>query len=258
MTRIIAVASGKGGVGKTTLTINLASALQQFGKDVIIVDGNTINPNISLHLGLHGIDTNIQDVLSGEKKINESVYIHTSSGLKILPAGISIKEMEKKKHYKLSSVLNQLIGATDIVLVDASAGLGKDTLETIDAGDELIVITNPDIPSVTDALKTVELAKKRGIKTTGAIVNRSTNSKYEMSSSNIEEFLGVPVLGVIPEEAHHIKRSLKLNYPMVLLNPDANASIAIKGVAAKLIGKRYDIIQEERNFFNKLRDFLGF
>ena len=92
MTRIITIASGKGGVGKTTVVINLGLAMQMLGEDVIIIDSNVSTPNVSLHLGMAKVGWNVQDVLEGKIKLSEATYIHPITGLKIVPAGISVRE----------------------------------------------------------------------------------------------------------------------------------------------------------------------
>ena len=159
MTRIVVCASGKGGVGKTTLVANLGLALAKLGKDVTVVDANLTTPNLGLHLGVPLYPTTLHDVVKGRAHIRDAIYEH-ESGLKIIPAGISIKDLKGADPKEIPNAFLGLLGTSDIVLVDASAGLGREALSALEAADELLLITNPDISSVTDALKTAKLAEQ--------------------------------------------------------------------------------------------------
>ena len=94
MTRFVGILSGKGGVAKTTTTVNLGAAFNYFGRDVTIVDGNLSTPNLGLHLGVPVVPISLHDVLKGKNDILESVYQH-NSGLKIIPASLYVNEMDK-------------------------------------------------------------------------------------------------------------------------------------------------------------------
>src|SRR4030065_570432 len=94
MRKLIVITSGKGGVGKTTTAINLGAAMNYFGKDVLIVDGNLSTPNIGIHLNSPEVPITLNHVLSKRADILEAVYEH-SSGIKIIPSSLSIKELRK-------------------------------------------------------------------------------------------------------------------------------------------------------------------
>src|SRR3989344_4661915 len=103
MTKYLVIASGKGGVGKTTLAINIGKALVDFGRDVIVVDGNVSKPNIGLHLGSTKLPSTLHDVLKREKNIREAIYMHPS-GIKVIPGSIAFKELEELQMENLSEV----------------------------------------------------------------------------------------------------------------------------------------------------------
>ena len=94
MTRYITCISGKGGVGKTSSSINLGAAFTYFGKDTTIVDANLTTPNVGVHLGVPIVPINLNHVLQGKNHISEAVYLHPA-GIKIVPAGISVDELKK-------------------------------------------------------------------------------------------------------------------------------------------------------------------
>jgi len=157
MSRIIAVLSGKGGVGKTTLVSNLGAALVKKGKNVTIIDGNVTTPNLSLHLGIPFYRVTLHDVLQKDFPIESAVYNH-STGLKIVPASLAAESIKNVNLDKLEGALLNLLGNTEIMLVDSAAGLGKEALTAMSIADEIIVVTNPELPAVTDALKTIKIA----------------------------------------------------------------------------------------------------
>jgi len=94
MKKIIVITSGKGGVGKTTTAINLAAAINHFGKDVLVIDGNLTTPNIGIHLNSPEVPISLNQVLMKKAEAFEAVYEH-ESGLKIMPSSLSIKELKK-------------------------------------------------------------------------------------------------------------------------------------------------------------------
>lgn len=238
MTKIIAIASGKGGVGKTTTTINLGCALTQFGKEVVIVDGNIATPHIALHLGEAKLANALNDALLGKKSITDTAYLHPS-GLRIIPASISLRDYQQSATERLRDVLVDLIGTTEIVLVDTAGGIGEETKNAVRAADEVLVTATPDILAVGDTLKTIAIAQEAGIPVMGAIITRATNDRAELTVNNVQALLNVPILGVIPED-HHVRRALAMKQPVVHSHSLSPASISYKKLAASLLGQTYE------------------
>ncbi len=238
MTKFIVIASGKGGVGKTTTAINLGSALDKFGHKAIIIDGDLYKPNIGLNLGLAVTEHDLHDALKGKKPIKQRVYVH-SSGLKMVPGDISLKALADLKMEKLRDVLLDLEGAAEIVIIDAATGLSRDTLSVIKTADEVIIVTNPELAAVTDALKLIKKTEEMGVKVAGVVVNRVTGSSVELPIKNIESMAGKKVIAVIPEDVN-VKEAVKMKHPIVHSHPDSHASIAFKKLAAYILGERYE------------------
>jgi septum site-determining protein MinD len=237
MTRFIAIASGKGGVGKTTAALNLGTALTNFGREIIVVDANLSTPNISLHLGTPRLPFTIHDVLKGTKHISETAYMHPS-GLKVIPASIALDEIENLASHRLSDVLLDLMGTSELVLLDTPSGFSNHTEHALKASDEVIIVTNPELPAVTDALKTIKFSERLGKDVLGIIINRVTNSKSEMTIHSIEALLERPILAIIPED-DNVKKSIAIKHPVLYTHPDSPASIAYKKLAARLIGQPF-------------------
>ncbi len=236
MTRIIGVVSGKGGVGKTTMVANLGTALAKLGKDVIILDANLTTPSLGLHLGVPLYPVTLHDVLKGHAGIKDAIYSH-ESGLRIIPAGISLRDMRGVDSKDLPNALLDLLGSAEIILLDASAGFGRESLAAMEAADEILIVTNPEISAVTDALKASKLSEQLGTKVTGVIVNRVTGKKHEMSERDIVGMLDtVNLLGQVPEDVN-VQQAVSGRVPVIRYSPKAKASGRIMNIAAELVGR---------------------
>jgi septum site-determining protein MinD len=248
MTRRILIVSGKGGVGKTTLVANLAYALAQLGQKVVAVDANPTTPNLGLHFGFHLAQKTLHNALKGEADIEEIAYWHPF-GFYIVPGSLSLEDIKDAKPEKLSEITSSLVGKADFVLMDCSAGLGKETISAIEACDEIIFLTNPDLPSVVDALRALKIAEGLNKKSLGVVVNRVKNAKYELKASEIEEMLGLPVIAQIPEDKK-IAESIALKVPLIGFDSSSPASIEIKRLAYFLLGKKFE--QKRLSFLRKI------
>jgi len=243
---VITVTSGKGGVGKTTTTINIGAALNALNREVIIVDANLTTPNVGLHLGAPIVPVNLNHVMQGKAKVGDAIYEH-DSGTKVIPSSLSVKELRKINPDKLKDVAKKLRSMADFVILDSAAGLGDEAVAAIEAADELIIVTNPEITAVTDALKAVKLAGELGKKVRGVIVTRVSGNQHEMSISNVKEMLDLPVLGVVPEDKK-ILASLRYKDAVIHLYPYTKSALAYKKIAAKIAGVNY----KDPGFWKKL------
>lgn len=249
MTKFISIVSGKGGVGKTTTAINIGAALSSFGKEVLVVDGNVATPNIGLHLGTSRFACTIHDVLKGAKTLRDAVYIH-SSGLKFVPGAIALEEAKRASIGQFEKIMLDLYGITDVVIIDGAAGIGSDAESVIKASDEVIVVTNPDIPSMTDALKIANVAREAGVNIYGIVVTR-VNEKNDVSPKNISVILNAPLIAEVPED-DNVRKSLSIKQPLVFSYPDSKASVAYKKLAAGMLGQTYEEKIERKGFFSRL------
>jgi len=249
MGKIYSIVSGKGGVGKTTSAINLGFALNQLGEDVLVVDANLSTPNIGLHLGSPIVPVTLNHVLNGRASVIDAIYEHIS-GLRILPSSLSTKELKDIKHERLAEVGKQLKNFSDYVIIDSSAGLGKETESSINAADEVILITQAEMPAVTDALKAAKLAEQLNKKVKGFIVTRYRWKKTEMPIENIKDILELPLLGIVPEDKN-MQKALYFKNPIVHTHPRSKASRAYKGIARRLSGRDY-IKEEKQGFFSRI------
>jgi len=250
MKKIIVITSGKGGVGKTTTAINLAAAMNNFGKDILVIDGNLTTPNVGLHLNSPEVPINLNHVLMDKASPFEAVYEH-ESGIKIMPSSLSLKELKKIKPERINNFKEDFKKICDCIIVDSAAGLGNEALSVIKMADELIVVTNPEMPAITDALKAIRMAQEMKKSIRGVIVTRVKKNDFEMQPETVKEMLEAPILGMIPEDAC-IQRALNEKDAVVHTHPKSNASRAYKEIAAKLLDVEYDSKQDRESLWERL------
>ena len=248
MTKIITITSGKGGVGKTTTAINLAAALNSFGKNVIIVDANLTTPNVGLHFGAPIVPISLNHVLLGKAKISDAIYEH-ESGTKIIPSSLSVRELKNLNHDRLKDVGKKLRKMADIIIYDSAAGLGEEAIAAMEAGDELVIVTNPEIPAVTDALKASKVIEQMGKSVKGVVITRVKGGKYEMPISNVRDMLELPILGIVPEDKN-VQISTVMKDALIHTHPKSKASRAYRQIAARLIGM--NDYKENTSMWNKV------
>lgn len=238
MSRIIVITSGKGGVGKTTTAINLGAAINYFGEEVLIIDGNLTTPNVGIHLGSTEVPVNLNHVLLGKAEPYEAIYEH-ESGIKIMPSSLSVKDLKKTEPGQIKDFKRDFKKLSEYIIMDCAAGLGEEANSAISTADEIIIVTNPELPAIADALKTVKLAEELKKPILGVIVTRVKMNNIEMSPDTVKSMLEVPILGCIPEDIS-ISESLNLKNPVVYTHPKSKSARAYKEIAGKIIGKEYN------------------
>jgi septum site-determining protein MinD len=250
MNRIIVITSGKGGVGKTTTAINLGAAINFFGEDVLLIDGNLSTPNIGVCLNSPEVPISLNHVLSNKAEAHEAVYEH-ESGMKIMLSSLSINELKKIKPDKIKEFKRDFKRISNYVIIDSSAGLGNEATSAIDLADELIIVTNPEIPAITDALKTIKLAKQMNKEVRGVIVTRVRKDDIEMSPENVRDMLEVPILGMVPED-EHVRKALNKKNAIIHVYPKSKSARAYKEIAAQLLDVNYDSRKDSPTIWERL------
>ena len=249
MTKFVSIVSGKGGVGKTATSINLGAALSSFGKETLVADCNIPTPNVGLYLGSSRFKFTLHDALRGKSTLRDAVHIH-SSGLKFIPGNVGLEECQKANVNNIEKVMLDLYGTTDLVLLDSAPGIGVEAKSAINASDEVIVVTNPDVASVTDALKIAKVVRENGKNVYGVVVNR-VKEKNDISADNVAVILSTQLLGIIPEDSA-VQDSFSKKHPSVFAFPEARSSIAYKKLAAELLGQEYEETVQKPGFLSRL------
>ncbi len=227
--RVIGVISGKGGVGKTTLSVNLSAIAALNGADVVLIDGDLGNPGVGLHLGLWGYSAGLQQVLSGKYTAEQATIIHPATGIRVLPS-----TLEYERGAKLSNLKN-VVKATSqsLAIIDSPPGVSASAEDILSSCTEAIILVTPDIPSVMGAAKIIELAKKCNTKVAGLVLNRVQNKNYEMHPKEIEHTCEARVLAVIPEDKA-VPESISARIPVVMYAPNSPVSNKLHDLAGEL------------------------
>lgn len=239
MTRIIGIVSGKGGVGKTTLTVNLGAVLaQEYKKDVVIVDCNVTTSHLGMYLGMYYYPVSFNQVLSGDVAIDKAIYDYSISGLRVIPASLSMEDLKGVEITELKRSIKSLFGKADIVILDAAPGFGREAMATIRASDEVLFVMTPFVPAMMDVIKAYQSSSQHGAKPLGVVMNMTGEGRHELTTYEVEQLVELPIVSRIPRDKE-VLRSLAAKIPVVDLSPKAKASREISKLAAYLVGEEY-------------------
>ncbi|HIK01572.1 TPA: P-loop NTPase [archaeon] len=233
------VLSGKGGVGKTTTAVNLGASLNDIGQKVVVIDANIITPNVALQLGLPPRpNNNLNGALKQDYSIFDAVSRHTS-GLDVIPAGLSIFGTKNGFSGNMREALSPLEEKYEIVIMDCGIGLWGSDIKTLNAADEVLIVTNPELPALIDSLKALKMAEKMSVPVRGIILNKVTGSSYELKDETVKGILNnYPIIAKIPFDKN-VSKSLGARNPIVLNKPNSPAAHAFKRLAGDLVGEKY-------------------
>lgn len=237
MVKVYTIASGKGGTGKTTVSVNLGTTLSQLGKETFIMDADIGMANVGLLLGLQDAPVTLHEILAGKGTLDEALY-EGPAGLKVIPSGLSLQGFQQADPERIRDVMGEIVKRCDYLLIDAPAGISKDGVVPLAVADEVILVVNPELSSIVDALKTKILTEVVGGQVLGSIINRVDQEKVDVITKKMEKVLGVKVIGLIPEDPN-VRRSAAAKTPIVVKYPASPATVAFKRIAADLVGVAY-------------------
>ena len=258
MGRVIAIASGKGGTGKTTITANLGIALSKLGQKVLLIDADVAMANLSLILGMQSSPITLHDILLGEAQVQDSIY-DGPEGVRFIPSGLSLDNYKRVDSERLINVVNELTEQYDFVLLDVAAGIEKNVLSALSASQETLLVTMPTSPAIADALKTKIVAQRLGSKVIGVVINFVMSEKGEISKNDISNMLELPVYGNVPYDPEVRKSFMQEKVsPVIVRKPLSPASEEITKIASRLTGiKAPEVAQVKKvGFLEKLFSFF--
>lgn len=238
MARIIGIISGKGGVGKTTLVSNLGAVLaHKFNKKVTVIDCNLTTSHLSLYLGMYYNPITINQVLKREASVEEAMYQH-SSGMHVIPASLTLRDLEGIDILNLKDAIKPISDENDIILLDGSPGLGRETLGTIKASKEILFIATPYVASLMDIIRSQEVVRELEGNLSGIVLNMVRKEKNEIRKSEIEGFTGLDVISIIPYD-RDVYRSVSSGMPVIFYNPRSKAAKELVKLASFIAGEEF-------------------
>lgn len=267
-TRVIAVTSGKGGVGKSNISVNLALALMGTGKDAILLDADLGLANADILSGSVP-EYHLGHLLRGEREITEIIH-RAPSHLKLIAGGSGLEELANLTWSQLRPFVNalrRLNGETDYLIVDTGAGVGMTVQEFVMAADQVLVVTTPEPTALADAYGAIKaMVHRRSNVDLKLVINQvdrpeDADLAAERIIATTRNFLGasVDLLGVIPRD-RAVLQSVRSQVPFILGYPSAPASRAVVTMARKLTqgtGAVGPAAGRSGGFFDRLSSFFG-
>ena len=263
--RVYCVTSGKGGVGKTNLSVNMGLVLQNMGKKVLIIDADLGLANIDVVAGLYP-KYNISHILSIGKSIQD-VILEGPMGISILPGASGICDLANITSTELEILIDSfssIANAFDIIIIDTGAGISKNVISFIHSSDEVIVVTTPEPSAVTDAYAIIKIAH-RYCNHIHLVVNKTDNYKeaeytMEKLSNAAKKFLDIRInyLGFILEDKT-IYKSNMIQTPFFIKYPDGLASKCLINISKRLIYGDQSPLEHNLTvdgWFTKLMSFI--
>ena len=254
LSRVITVTSGKGGVGKSNLAINLAISLSRLGKKVVVLDADFGLANIEVMLGIRP-QYNLSDLMFRGKSLSE-IITEGPENVGFISGGSGIREMTnltKEQLINLSSRLSELDRQTDVVIIDTGAGISGNVMEFVVLSGEVLLIATPEPTSITDAyalLKTLNYQPEftREHCHIKLIANKVRNEKdgrelFEKLSVVADKFLNISLeyMGAVPSDNNMSKAVMK-QQPLSVAYPNSQAARAIDDMARILAAPEGDAV----------------
>jgi len=239
--QVIAVTGGKGGVGKTSISVNLAAALAAAGRRVVLLDGDLGLANVDVFLGLSPRYT-LAHVLSGERTLEE-VIVTAPQGFRIVPAASGIADManlDARAHLGLVQAFSQLTTQVDVMIVDTAAGIGHGVTQFSQAAQHVLVTICDDPASLTDAYALVKvLSRNHGVSRFRVVTNMSRAQgagaelfqRFERVTTRFLDVI-LDFVGEIPED-EYLRHSIRAQRPVTEAYPGSPAAQAFKKLAGR-------------------------
>lgn len=239
--RVIAVTSGKGGVGKTNVSVNLAVALADAGKQVMLLDADLSLANIDVLLGLHP-DKNLSHVIDGERSLEE-IIITGPSGIMLVPASSGVKrlaELSTMENAGLIRAFSELNHDVDTLIIDTAAGINESVTSFSRAAQEVVVVVCDEPASITDAYALIKVLNvEYGIQKFRVLANQAHSAQegrelFNKISRVTDRYLDVTLefMGVVPHD-DYLKKAVRKQRAVVQAYPRSRSSMAFKNLAQK-------------------------
>ncbi|WP_410514324.1 septum site-determining protein MinD [Paenibacillus sp. BR2-3] len=262
MGEAIVVTSGKGGVGKTTTTANIGTALALQGKKVCLVDTDIGLRNLDVVMGLENrIIYDLVDVAEGRCRLNQAlVKDKRFDELYMLPAA-QTKDKTSVTPEQVKDIILELKKEFEYILIDCPAGIEHGFRNAIAGADKAIVVTTPENAAVRDADRIIGLLEQSSVESPKLVVNRIRPNLIKsgdmLDIEDILQVLNIDLIGIVPDDEMVIKAA-NSGEPTVM-NPDSSAAIAYRNIARRILGDSVPLMQLNRKpgAFKKFKKFFG-
>lgn len=262
MGEAIVVTSGKGGVGKTTTSANIGTALALLGKKVCLVDTDIGLRNLDVVMGLENrIIYDLLDVAEGRCRLNQAlVKDKRFDELYMLPAA-QTKDKNSITPEQVRDIILELKKEYEYIIIDCPAGIEQGFQNAIAGADEAIVVTTPEHAAVRDADRVIGLLERSHIKSPKLVINRIRTNMMKsgdmLDIDGILQVLNIDLIGIVPDDEHVIKAA-NSGEPTVM-NPDSKAAIAYRNVARRILGDTVPLMQldQKPGVLTRFKKFFG-
>ena len=262
--RTIAIASGKGGVGKSNIALNLAILLSAGGSRVCLVDADLGLANLDVLLDLN-VPYNLWHVTAGRKSLQE-VVIDLDCGIQLVPGASGLARMTQLSEFERARLLDELGGLeseNDVIVVDCGAGIGADVLHFLASADNVLVVTTPEPTAVTDGYAVIKVLTQQGYEGSISLVVNFTSGRQEARatfnrvSSVARQFLAARIFdgGYILTDPR-VPEAVRMREPFVLAYPRCLASRCLAALANKL-RPGGSLLKSGGGFFRRLASWLA-
>jgi len=238
--QVVTIASGKGGVGKTTAVANLAVALAANGARVVCIDGDIGLRNLDVVMGLENrIVYDLVDVIEGRCRLRQAMIRDKRMPELFLIPAAQTRDKSAVSPSDMVRLCNELRGEVDWVLIDSPAGIERGFKNSIAAADRVLVITNPEVSAVRDADRVIGILEAEEKGTPALILNRLNPSMVRqhdmLSADDVLDLLAIKLIGVVPEDESVIVGTNRGN--PVALDPKSRAGQAFRNIARRMKGE---------------------
>jgi len=249
---IIRISSQKGGVGKSIVAINFATALKSMGYKALLIDSDFSNPSIGVYLGLEDVNLGYKEIFFGKADPVRAIIPYNTTGLSILPGTISAKQFvpNRVEVERLIPKLRKL--NYDFIIIDTQPGYLVP--ELLGLYDEAMIITTPEMSSLLAGIKLAHVYDSKKLKHS-LVVNRVKNKRYELSVSEIEEIYENRVSGVLPED-EVVPLSVADHIPAYTMNRRAQFSRSISSMSNLYTGRAHGESPERAEVSGGFLSFL--
>lgn len=263
MGEAIVITSGKGGVGKTTTTANVGTALAMFGKSVCLIDTDIGLRNLDVIMGVENrIIYDIVDVVEGRCKVRSALIKDKRiEHLALLPAA-QTSDKTAITPESMKEIVDDLKQDYEFILIDCPAGIEQGYQNAVAGADRAIVVTTPEKSSVRDADRIIGLLEKEGLtEPPKLIINRIRNHMVKngdmIDVDDIVQLLSIDLIGIVMDDDEVIKASN--NGEPIALNSSSKASIAYRNIARRILGENVPLqsLDTEKGMFYKMKKFFG-